>query len=90
MKKKKKKVLVSLDPDVRPAPVFHQFMITSTEDGMIIDLADSEESEDEIQVNVKRSFVVPANKMRNFTTAILKELILYEEKYHNGYGLPKP
>lgn len=86
----KKKVSVSIDPEVRSPQIYHQFLITSTENALHIDLADSVETNDEIKIEVKESFSVSADKMLNFAASILNELIRYEEKYHNGYGLSYP
>ena len=43
----KKKVSVSIDPEVRSPQIYHQFLITSTENALHIDLADSVETNDE-------------------------------------------
>ena len=88
--REKKKISVSVDPDVSSPQTYHFFLVQTTEDALRIDLAETEENTDEIKVNVKESISISADAMLKFAFDIVNELITYEEKYHNNKGLSLP
>lgn len=90
MSNKEKKLSISVDPKVKSSTFYHYFLVTSTEDGLRIDLAVADEKKDEINLSVQDSVAISADQMLQFAVEIIRELANYESKYHNGKGFSLP
>lgn len=86
----KKKLSISIDPKVNSPTLYHYFLVTSSEEGLRIDFAMADEKKEEITLNVKESIAISADQMLQFSVEIIRELMNYEEKYHNGKGFSLP
>lgn len=85
-----KKLSISLDPKINSPTFYKYFLIASSEEGLRIDFATANEKKDEITLEVKESIAISADEMLSFAVDIIHELTNYENKYHNGKGLPLP
>ena len=90
MSSKEKKFSISVDPKVKSSTFYQYFLVTSTEEGLRIDLAVADEKKDEINLSVKDSIAISADQMLQFTVEIIRELVDYENRYHNGKGFSLP
>lgn len=88
MMQREKKFSVSIEPDVPKEPkTYSDYLVRSTRDYLLIDLADREETEGEINITVKQSIGIPADAMRGFLMDIIDQMLSYEKLYNNGKGL---
>ena len=86
----KKRISVSIAPELNEPKVYRNFLVHSEEDALRIDLAERTETEDQIEITVKESIAIHADEMLKFALDILNELIEYENKYKNQKGLSIP
>lgn len=85
--KDRKKISVSVDQKIVNPKPYSDFLVRSTEDALYIDLAEREDTGDEIKIHVKESISVSADAMITFAARILNELVDYENRYQNGKGI---
>ncbi|MBQ3199748.1 MAG: hypothetical protein IJB67_05235 [Firmicutes bacterium] len=70
---------------------YDYFLMSNSEEGLRIDFAQSNESnKNKLELIVKQSVVVPADKMLSFCSDVIQSLIEYENAYNNGKGLRLP
>lgn len=87
-KHNKKSLSVTLEKAAESPVVYDYFLLKTSEAGLEVDLAQKRETKDKIELIVKQSFAISADKMLEFCLDVFQTLQKYEETYNNGKGIP--
>lgn len=79
---------VTIEKKAETPVVYDYFLIKTTKDFLEIDLAQKNETAEKIELLVKESFAISADKMLQFCIDVFEALQQYEAKYQNHKGIP--
>jgi len=85
---KKKSLSVTIENPKEKIKTYDYFLMKIDEDALRIDFAEiSNENDDKIDVFVKQSVAISADRMLKFCGDVILALSEYESKYKNGKGI---
>ena len=88
----KKKFELTVLPEADDPSEFSLFMFDHSESGsnLLIQFANSYETDDKINITVGANISIPANRMRSFLLELIKAMNEYEKEFNNGLGISLP